>query len=200
MTTNEESKTENKPTPQGGNAPTPQGGNRPPQGADRGKRPKRKSRYGEQLEEKQNLKDIYKLRERQLKKYFVEAQKSKDETGPHMMELLERRLDSAIYRAGFAATRAQARQMASHRLFAVNGRPTDVPSCRLKNGDNVAVRESKRGQAHFSNFEKRMQNVRAPEWMQLKVDGYGFEVISAPLAEDASVGIDLQAIVELLGR
>ncbi len=181
--------------------PQPQTAARPsPQSRDGGKRGKRKSRYGEQLEEKQGLKSIYKIRERQLKRYFVEAQKANKETGPYMMELLERRLDSAIYRAGFAETRAQARQMASHRLFMVNEKPVDVPSCRLKNGDKVAVRENKRSKAHFSNFEKRMQNVRAPGWMQLEVDGYGFKVISAPSSEDASVGIDLQAIVELLGR
>lgn len=191
MTTNQQ------PQPQ---AAQPQTGNKPPQGASSGKRGRRKSRYGEQLEEKQGLKDIYQLRERQLRKYFVEAQKAKNETGPYMMELLERRLDSAIYRAGFAETRAQARQMASHRLFMINDIPIDVPSYRLKNGDKIAVRKSKREKAHFSNFEKRMQNVRVPDWIQLEVDGYGFQVIGAPSAEDASVGIDLQAIVELLGR
>ena len=180
--------------------PQPQGGNKPPQGGAGGKRGRRKSRYGEQLEEKQNLKDIYRLRERQLRRYFTEAQKAKNETGPYMMELLERRLDSAIYRAGFAETRAQARQMASHRLFMINDTPIDVPSCRLKNGDKITVRETKRNKAYFSNFEKRMQNAHIPEWIQLDVGGYGFKVISAPLAEDASVGIDLQAIVELLGR
>lgn len=179
--------------------PQPQPANRPPQGG-AGKRGRRKSRYGEQLEEKQGLKDIYQLRERQLRKYFMEAQKSKNETGPYMMELLERRLDSAIYRAGFAETRAQARQMASHRLFTINGRPVDVPSCRLKNGDKIAVRAAKRKKAYFSNFEKRMQNVQVPDWIQLEVGGYGFQVIGAPSAEDISVGIDLQAIVELLGR
>lgn len=188
--------TNNQQTPAGATNKPGQGG----QGGPGGKRGKRKSRYGGQLEEKQNLKSIYKLRERQLKRYFVEAQKAKDETGPYMMELLERRLDSAIYRAGFAETRAQARQMASHRLFMINDRPIDVPSCRLKNGDKVAVRESKRDKAYFSNFEKRMQNANIPDWMQLEVSGYGFKVVSAPSAEDASVGIDLQAIVELLGR
>lgn len=163
-------------------------------------RRKPKSRYGTQLAEKQNLKNIFTIREGQLKKYYEAAHNKDEETGPYIIKILESRLDNAIYRAGFATTRAQARQMATHRLFTVNGRPVDVPSVLLKENDVVAVKENKRGKAYFENFDKKMQNVRTPEWVLVDPSSLSFKVVGAPNMEEANLGVDIKAVVELFAR
>jgi len=175
---------------------TPQSAVRPGQ---RGPRRPR-TRYARQLEEKQNLKKIFGVRERQLKRYYSEAQSARQETGLILVQLLERRLDNALYRAGLAVNRPQARQMASHRLFMVNGRSVDVPSLRLSIGDEVRVKESKQKKSYFTNFAKRMQNVSMATWLELDVKNFAFKVVAEPTAAEARLGVDIQAVVELLSH
>lgn len=158
------------------------------------------SRYGQQLSEKQELKEIYGLREEQLRVYYKRALTSKGETGPHLIRALESRLDNAVFRAGMAQTRAQARQMVTHGLFTVNGRRCDIPSLSLVVGDVVAVKEGKRKKALFTNFDKRMQSARLPEWLTLDVQGYGFKVAGKPDVEEAGIPVDIRAVVELFAR
>jgi len=159
------------------------------------------SRYSIQLEEKRNLKNIFGIREAQLRRYFREARAGRGkETGPYLIELLERRLDNALFRAGFAETRAQARQMASHKLVTVNGRSVNIPSYRLRPGDVVQVKESKRGKSHFANFEKKMQNVQLPGWLAAQPNEFSFSVTGAPSPQEAKLAVDTQAVVELLSR
>lgn len=165
-----------------------------------GRRPKKKSQYGLQLDEKQNLKQIYGIREEQLKRYYIDALKSQDETGNSMISLLERRLDNAIFRVGFAETRRQARQMASHRIFSVNGHSINIPSYRLKKGDIVTIRESKRGLKYFANLEKKMQNAQLPDWLEVNARDWQFKIMEIPLSEEANTGVHIQAVVELLAR
>lgn len=164
------------------------------------KRRRPRSRYGQQLQEKQDLKGIFGIREGQLKRYYKMARLGQGETGPSMIALLERRLDNAVFRAGLAQTRPQARQMATHRFFTVNKRPVDIPSLLLKPGDVIAVRESKRKSAYFSNFEKRMQGSRPPSWIKLVPEDYGFEVAGLPTDDEANLGIDMRAVVEFFAR
>ena len=171
----------------------------PPQ-QQQGRRPKKKSQYGLQLEEKQNLKKTYGIREEQLRVYYTHAKKSREETGPSMISLLERRLDNAIFRVGFAETRRQARQMSSHRFFEVNGRPVNVPSYRLRKGDMITIRESKRDKKYFANLEKKMQNAQLPEWLEVDIEAYGFKILNHPTAEEANTGVHIQSVVELLSR
>lgn len=159
-----------------------------------------KSRYGTQMAEKQNFKSIFGIREKQLRKYYGHALRSKEETGRKLVVLLESRLDSAVYRVGLATTRRQARQMVSHRLFTVNGRPVNIPSIQLKEGDIVSVHEGKRGKSHFTNFEKKMQNVAPPSWLVLDTEHFGFRVQSLPTTEEANLGVDVDAIVEYFAR
>lgn len=163
-------------------------------------RRRNKSRYGAQMFEKQSLKKIYGIREQQLRRYYVEARRVSARTGDALVSLLERRLDNAIYRAGLAESRRHARQLSGHRLFAVNGRAVDVPSYQLKIGDIVSVKESKRKKTPFSNFEKRLQNVAAPVWISLNPPDYSFKITALPTVDDASVGVDIQAIVEYFAR
>jgi small subunit ribosomal protein S4 len=182
-------------------APTTQPNQKPQQRQQQqGRRPRPKSRYGQQLAEKQQLKEIYGLREEQLRKYYRDALKNKQETGPYLVSLLERRLDNAIFRAGFAVTRPQARQMASHSLFAVNGHPVTIPSIRLKKGDVVTVKETKRAKSYFSNFDKRMQNVRPPSWLTINPVEYSFTVVGEPSSDEAGIGVDVRAVLEFFTR
>lgn len=164
------------------------------------KRRRAGSRFSQQLREKQNLKEIYGLREEQLKHVFRQALQSRLETGPLLIQMLELRLDNAVYRAGFAQTRKQARQMVTHGMFAVNGRKVDVPSRRLAAGDVVSVKEGKRQKGLFDNFEKRMQSVRLPEWLQLETSTYSFTVTGQPVPEEAGLAVDIRAVVELFAR
>lgn len=190
------------PTPAAAPAPTKAPG-QPGFGARGGgpqQRRRPKSRYGTQMAEKQNFKSIFGIREEQLRKYYGHALRSKEETGRKLVALLESRLDSAVYRAGLAATRRQARQMVSHRLFVVNGRPVNIPSIQLKAGDEVRVREGKRGKSYFTNFEKKMQNVSTPSWLVLDTEHYGFRVQALPSSEEANLGVDVDAIVEFFAR
>lgn len=161
---------------------------------------RQKSRYGTQLQEKQDLKKLFGLREEQLFRYYERALKFRGQTGPTLVSMLERRLDNAIFRAGFAQTRAQARQMATHRLFAVNSQPVDIPSYSLKVGDVVSIREGKRGKSYFSSFEKRMQNVNSPSWILINPQEFSFKVTALPSFEEANVGIDIRAVVEFFAR
>lgn len=163
-------------------------------------RQRNRSRFGMQMFEKQNLKKIFGIRETQLRRYFAEADRSIERTGNALVSLLERRLDNAVFRAGWAESRAHARQMTTHRLFAVNGRPVDVPSYQLKIGDVVSVKEGKRGKAPFMNFEKRLQNAAAPAWILLNPQDYSFKVTALPTVDDAALGVDIQAIVEFFAR
>ncbi|MEX1997061.1 MAG: 30S ribosomal protein S4 [Candidatus Andersenbacteria bacterium] len=159
-----------------------------------------KSRYGVQMEEKQNLKELFGIREEQLRKYYAQARRAKEQTGKELIALLERRLDNAVYRAGFAPTRAAARQLTTHRIFSVNNRPVDIPSYCLKSGDVVSVRSSKRTKALFANFVKRMQNVHSPSWIVIDAEDFSFRVTAIPTIEEANVGVDVQAIVEFFAR
>lgn len=152
------------------------------------------------MQEKQSLKAIYGIREEQLKRYYRDARAMSNQTGQALISLLERRLDNALYRAGFATTRPQARQIATHRLVSVNGRPVDVPSLRLKTGDTVTVRDSKRAKDIFTNFEKRLQNVNPPSWITLQPQEFSFKVTALPTDADAAAGINIQAIVEYFAR
>lgn len=187
-------------------APTPANPNvapRKPAQAGRGgmqQRRRPKSRYGTQMAEKQNFKNIFGIREEQLRKYYAQALRSKEETGRKLVVLLERRLDNAVFRAGLAATRRQARQMTSHRLFAVNGRAVNIPSVSLRPGDIVSIRENKLGKSHFTNLEKKLQNVAPPSWLTLDPPQHSFKVTGEPTAEEANLGVDLDAIVEFFAR
>lgn len=165
-----------------------------------GRRRRPQSRYGVGLQEKQSLKKIFGLRDEQLKKYYNKALKVKGQTGQTLVTLLERRLDNAIFRAGFAQTRPQARQMTTHRLFAVNGKPVDVPSYSLKPGDKVSVRKSKQGKSYFSSFDKRMQNHDSPSWILTNPEEFGFTVTTLPTFEEANIGIDVRVVVEFFAR
>ena len=175
-------------------------GQRKTQGGKPQGRRRNQSRYGIQIKEKRELKDMYGIREGQLKTYYQKALRSKSETAPELIKLLERRLDNCVFRAGFAQTRPQARQLVTHGYFMVNGRRVDIPSYLLKKNDVVTVKEGKRGKPFFSSFDKRMQNVRTPSWIVLKSGDFGFQVEAEVNPEEANPGVDMRAIIEFFTR
>ncbi len=175
----------------------PQGA--PPRRSGGGRR-RQRSRYAEQMHEKQTLKGIYGIREGQLKHYYASATRAKSETGPTLVVLLELRLDNALYRAGFAPTRKAARQMASHHIVEINGRAVTIPSFRLKVSDVVRIKDNKRKKPLFENFEKRLQNVALPSWLELQPKDFAFNVTAEPTAAEAAIGVDIKSIVEYFAR
>lgn len=158
------------------------------------------SRYGSQMAEKQQLKEIYGVRERQLKNYYSHAKRSKGQTGAELLAALERRLDNAVFRAGFAVTRPASRQMVSHGYFKVNGKVTNVASHGLRPGDVVSIKETKRKKAHFVAFPKSLQNVTPPAWIVLDPSTFSFKVSALPQVDDSPMPVDIQAVVEFFAR
>lgn len=169
-----------------------------------GKGPKtrggRDSEYAKQLKEKQKARDMYGLSERQFHRLYVEANKSKGRTGDMLKQLLEQRLDNAIYRAGFAHTRLQARQMAGHGLFLVDGRRVTSPSYRLKPGQVLKVRSKTASSTLFAGINDAHEKYAAPAWLRVDRGAMQAEVASIPSAEDAEQGINMRLVVEFYSR
>lgn len=158
------------------------------------------SDYGTQLREKQKARRIYGVLERQFRRYFEEAQKTKGLTGLNLLQSLERRLDNVVYRLGFATSRAQARQLVSHGHFELNGKRTDVPSALLKPGDQISVRAQSRDSVYFKDLAKDLERVRVPNWLSLDARSLTGRVISLPGREDIELPIKEQLIVEFYSR
>lgn len=154
--------------------------------------------YGTQLREKQKAKRMYGVMEKQFRAYFEQAKKKQGQTGTVMVELLERRLDNAVYRAGLSASRSQARQMVSHAQFTVNGRVVDVPSIQVRVGDVIEVKDGKKSNPFWTTLGENTTHLGdTPEWLSVDKNNLKIEVKSLP--EAAKIGSELQMnlIVEL---
>lgn len=172
--------------------------NYPP--GEHGRRPFKMRGYGLQLREKQKVKRIYGVLERQFRLYFKRAARMKGVTGTNLMILLERRLDNTVYRSGFARTRAQARQLVSHGHVAVNGRKVNIPSCQVREGDQVEVRgDSKRLQV-IKDALTHSQGRGVPEWLQRDDSGLSATVARLPDRLAVEMQINEQLIVELYSK
>src|SRR5690606_13485970 len=125
------------------------------------------SDFGLQLREKQKLKRMYGVLEKQFRKYFEEADRRRGNTGETLIQLLESRLDNVVYRMGFGSTRAEARQLVNHRAIEVNGRTADIPSMLLKAGDVVAVREKAKGQQRIKEALELAVGQGLPQWVEV---------------------------------
>jgi small subunit ribosomal protein S4 len=154
--------------------------------------------YGVQLREKQKVKRIYGVLEDQFRRYFEQADRTRGITGETLLQLLERRLDNAVYRLGFATSRAQGRQLVLHGHFLVNGKKVDVPSYSLKSGDVVSVRESSRENASIVHAMEEVKGRGIPEWLTL--DGSAGKVMGLPTREQINLPVQEQLIVELYSK
>ena len=160
------------------------------------------SLYLAQLREKQKVRRTYGLLEKQFARLMKEAQRSKGMTGIKLLEYLERRMDNTIYRAGFATTRRQARQLVSHGHFLLNGRRVDVPSIRLKPGDTIEVRPRSVKSEYFKNLPNIVgaSNQTPLSWLKSDAKKMKIEVTGLPKREEAEAGINEQLIVEYYSR
>lgn len=166
-----------------------------------GARKPRLSDYGSQLREKQKVRRIYGILERQFRNYYKEANRLKGNTGENLLVLLEGRLDNVVYRLGFAATRAEARQLVSHKSIVVNGHVVNIPSYQVSVDDVIAVREKSKKQARIkAALELAASNREKPTW--LEVDATKMEGVfkRTPERSDLSADINEHLIVELYSK
>lgn len=156
--------------------------------------------YGEQLREKQKVKRIYFVLEKQFRNYFEKARRQKGVTGENLLFMLERRLDNVVYRAGFSTSRRQARQLVNHGHVTVNGRKVNIPSFQVKGGDIVAVKEASHKNTHVEGAWQTAVGRGRPAW--LSADGKDLSVVVSgmPRREDVDANINEQLIVELYSK
>ena len=172
--------------------------NTPP--GEHGRRPQKLMGYGQQLREKQKVKRIYGVLERQFRIYFKKAAGMKGVTGENLLSLLERRLDNTIYRLGFARTRSQARQMAVHGHITVNGRKTNVPSFLVKDDDVVSIKEKSKKLQIIQDGMVFAQGRGIPSWLERDDEQLSGKIIRLPNREDIDLPINEQLIVELYSK
>jgi small subunit ribosomal protein S4 len=156
--------------------------------------------FGLQLREKQKIRRVYGVLERQFRNYFREAQTHQGVTGEWLLRSLEFRLDNVVYRMGLASSRAQARQLVGHGHFAVNGRPTNVPSYQLKPGDKVEVRESRRAREPFKLAKETLRSHQAPEWLAVDATSLSGTVSASPSRDQMPLDLNEQLVVEFYSR
>jgi len=160
----------------------------------------RTSDFGVQLREKQKVKRMYGVLERQFRRYFAEAERRKGNTGSNLLALLESRLDNVVYRMGFGSTRAEARQLVSHKACTVNGEVVNIPSYMVKAGDVIGLREKARSQLRVQDALKLAQSAGLPDWVS--VDGTKMEGTFKKVPDRDQYGAEIKEalIVELYSR
>jgi small subunit ribosomal protein S4 len=165
-----------------------------------GARRGRLSDYGVQLREKQKVRRIYGVLEKQFRNYYKEAARLKGATGENLLQLLESRLDNVVYRIGFGSTRAEARQLVSHKAILVNGKTVNIPSYQVKAGDVVSLREKAKKQLRVQSAMALAAQRGEPEWIEVNVDKLEATFKAVPERQDLSSDINENLIVELYSK
>lgn len=161
---------------------------------------KKMSEYGLQLRAKQQAKFIYGVLERPFRNYYNKAERMKGRTGENLMVLLERRLDSVVFRMGFARTRREARQIVGHQHILVNGKPVQIPSYLISAGDTVEIREKSKELQRYKDIVEVTGGRLVPEWMEVDLDALKGTIKQLPTREMIDVPVDEMAIVELYSK
>jgi small subunit ribosomal protein S4 len=159
---------------------------------------RKKSEYGIQLNEKQKVKFVYGLQEKQFRNTFEKAAKRPGGAGTNLLIMLESRFDNVVFRMGFAATRREARQLVNHGHFLVNGKKANIPSMELKPGDVVTVREKSQNSPKFKEIKDMV--ITTPQWISIDTDKLEGKVLAAPTREDIDLPIEEHYIVEFYSR
>lgn len=173
---------------------------RPTPPGDHGQRRRKVSEYGEHLKEKQKVRAIYGVLERQFRKHFEEAKRLPGATGENLLRLLESRLDNVVYRLGFADSRNQARQLVTHGHIQVNGRKTDIPSALVRPGDVVSVAPRSRNLEFFKVVAETLDKKSVPRWLQLDAAQMTGRVLSLPSRDEIETNVNEQLVVEFYSR
>ena len=161
---------------------------------------KQTSDYGVQLREKQKLKRLYGLLEKQFRGYFEKADQQKGITGTNLLVFLERRLDNMIFRMGFANSRVEARQLITHSHFLVNGKAVNIPSYLLKAGDEICVKEGSRKITRIMGAMETVARRGVPHWLELDKENFKASIKMLPVREDLTMPVQEQLIVELCSK
>jgi small subunit ribosomal protein S4 len=165
-----------------------------------GQRRNKPTEYGVRMREKQKVRRVYGILERQFRRYFASADRAKGVTGENLINSLERRLDSAIYRLGFSATRTDARQLVRHKHIHVNGKSVNIPSFLLKPGDKITLRESSRGLKRVQLGLETAGRREQPDWLDFDKNSLTGVVKTFPSREAVTLPIQEQLIVEFYSR
>ena len=163
-------------------------------------RRRRPSDYGHQLREKQKVKRMYGLLEKQFRGYYYKATRMKGITGENLLSLLERRLDNAVLRCGFAASHSEARQLVRHGHFLINGKKVDIPSYLVNPGDVIEVREKSRKVQKVIDAQANLERSPLPNWIEIDKDKFTGKITQLPARADVAADIDEQLIVELYSK
>lgn len=161
---------------------------------------KKKSEYALQLTEKQKVKFVYGMQEKQFRGYYEKASRAEGNTGEVLLSMLERRLDNVVYRLGYASTRREARQLVNHGHFTVNGKRVNIPSFLVKVGDLVAVCEASVSKPRFKKMKEDDAFVAAPKWLDRDKNTLQGKVVAIPTKEDIDFEIAEHLIVELYSK
>ncbi|HMA61738.1 MAG TPA: 30S ribosomal protein S4, partial [bacterium] len=160
----------------------------------------RRSNYANQLREKQKIKSIFSLLEKQFRNYFEMADHQKGITGDNLMKILERRLDNVVFRLGFAVSRRQARQLVNHGHFLVNGRKVDIPSYLVEPGDEIKVKESSRKMKTIHEAMQRIRGEHSLPWLILNKGKMEGVFVQVPEREQMDLDVNEQLVVELYSK
>ena len=173
---------------------------RPTPPGQHGVRRRKVGEYGLQLREKQKVRRVYAVLERQFKNYFDAAESRPGVTGENLLRLLELRLDNIVFRMGFASSRAASRQLVNHGHFAVNGRPTNIPSHQLRPGDRVEVRASRTTREPFKLAKETLRSHQPPDWLSVDPAKLAGTIIDQPRRDQMPLDLNEQLVVEYYSR
>ena len=161
---------------------------------------RKQSEYAMQLNEKQKVKFIYGVLEKQFHAYYEEAARRQGVTGENLLQQLERRLDNVVFRLGYASTRREARQLVNHGHFTVNGKRVNIPSFQVKLGDVVAICEKSRSSVRIKTILEEQAKKACPKWIEKSNDGYEGKIIALPARDDIDYEVSEHLIVELYSK
>ncbi|MBR2671961.1 MAG: 30S ribosomal protein S4 [Mogibacterium sp.] len=162
---------------------------------------KKQSEYALQMNEKQKVKFVYGILEKQFRTYYEKAEKMPGKTGENLLTSIERRLDNVVFRLGFAMTRREARQLVNHAHFTVNGKKVNIPSYQVSEGDIIEVRESSRSSVIFKRLVgEDAVTVTTPAWLEREKDSFKGKVLRLPVREDVDFPVEEHLIVELYSK
>ena len=173
---------------------------RPYPPGENGRKRMRETDYGTQLKEKQKVRYMYGIMEKQFRNYYKEASRMAGSTGENLLILLESRLDNVSYSAGFSSSRPQARQLVSHRHFRLNGKLVDIPSIQVKQGDKIEIKQSSENMISIQHSLDTGQDREEAKWLNVDKSKKNIEILSTPSRNDASQQIEEQLIVELYSK
>ena len=171
--------------------------------SERKKRRGTASEYKKSLQEKQTLKRLYGLSEKQFKRYVKESldrMQRVENVSDELIKRLEKRLDNVIFRLGFAKTRAQSRQLVNHAYFLVNGKPVNIPSFQVTKGDTIAIKESKKKKIIFKDLAAEIKKMEAPAWLTLNKEKFEAKTIGEPSLAEVNPPVEISLIFEFYSR